>query len=304
MDGGNKRPRRFNQVTLLAPAGSVEAARAALQNGADALYMGVRGWSRWGRATEAGEEDIKLTLRNTRKAGKKLFLACNIVPPRRDLPRLLEQVDRFVTPGINGVILNDPGIIYLVRERWPALSITASVGCGFFNAQDLAFYREMGATAVVLPCGIGWEEVRTVAAMAAGLELEVFIHGFREPFYLGKCWLGSYARQKVVDKKDGLSLYGSARRSGNCSRACRQPWKLFRGQQELAPCELPWKLVSITSDLGRYLDAGVTAFKIQGRNLAPEKLGRLVRFYRKALDHQLEGGEQWSSIPTCLISSP
>jgi len=163
----------------------------------------------------------------------------------------------------------------------------------------------VGATAAVLPCGIGWDEVEAMNAQAAGLELEIFIHGLQEPFYLGKCWLGSYARQRVVEScQGGRSMLGSARRSGNCTRVCRQPWNLYRGDELVDARGLPWRLVSISSDIGRYLNAGVTTFKIQGRNLAPDKVARLVRFYRKVLDHHLEGGGQWSSIPTCPISSP
>lgn len=284
-----------NQVKLLAPAGSAEAARAALQKGADAVYMGARGWSRWGRAAEAEDDEICLSLDYARRYGRGLSLAFNTVPRWRDLPRLLEQVDRFVALGIQGVILNDPGIIHLVRRRWPNLPITASVGCGFFNAQDLDLYRELGATTVVLPCGVNWEQVEAIAAKDAGPELEIFIHGLQEPFYLGKCWLGSYARQRVADEyQGGRAVRGSARRSGNCTRVCRQPWMLYQGGQAVDRRDLPWRLVSVTTDLGHFLRAGVTIFKIQGRNLPPDKVGSLVRFYRSVLDRHLEGGEKWS----------
>ncbi len=285
MERADNRLVRRKAVTLLAPAGSQGAALAALQNGADAVYMGVRGWSRWVRA-DAGEDVIRHSLRHTLEYSKGLWLAFNSVPASQDLYRMLDCLGRFVELGAKGVILNDPGIIHLVRGRWPDLPITASVGCGLFNTQDLAFYREEGATAAVLPCGIPWEEVQALGPEREELELEVFIHGWQEPFYLGKCWLGSYIRQQPgagrIDREERCVAVGSARRSGRCSRACRQPWTV--GGE---PVKLPWRLVSLGSDLGRYLQAGVTRFKIQGRDLPPEEVGQLVRHYRCLLDQQL-----------------
>src|SRR5512139_756768 len=138
---------------LLAPAGSLPAAGAALSAGADAVYAGVRSLSRGGRTgLPAGE--VAGVVAACRRSGARFHAAINAVPPGDGVGPFLAAVRRLRDEGVDEVILNDPGVIALVRGEFPELPLCASVGLTAMNPEDARAYRELGADAIVLPSAV------------------------------------------------------------------------------------------------------------------------------------------------------
>jgi len=262
---------------LLAPAGSVEAVRAVLSAGADAVYVGVRGWSRGGPRVGLSPEGISVALRVCRAARAGLHAALNTVPATGEIPAFLSAVRTCRDEGVGTVILSDPGVISLVSREFPSLSICASVGTATLNASEAVFYRELGAATVVLPTAVSREEVSPIKT-ASGLRIEVFVLCRPEFIVHGKCGLSGYVRvADGIPERPGLEGAGplsSAKRGGRCFIACAG----------LPVDRTPY---SIEEDLPGWIAAGADAFKIEGRERSPEALAAIVSRIRVKLDKAL-----------------
>ena len=285
-------------TTLLAPAGSPEAVQAALDAGADAVYVGLKGWSRGGARGELTWDELVTSRRRAAAAGRDLQVALNIIPKPDDRARLFERIPALLDLGIRTLIVNDLGILQDLRRRFPALRLTASIGCGTQTAADVSFFRDLGAHAVVLPGTIGPEEVGGMAAVR-GIAVEVMLHMVEEFILLGKCWMPSYVHLKPSPQPDdapvhslpegaerGLRQTGSMKRGGvgACFKICQTPWDLYQGDRWVDARLFPSRQISRASEVAAYVAAGVDVLKLQGRSLTPELLVPLVRRYRDALD--------------------
>jgi Peptidase family U32 len=157
---------------LLAPGGSPEAVAAVLDAGADAVYVGVRGWSRGGVRNELEWPEIEAALRQARAHGAELQVTLNTIPRPREEPRYLAAVTRLLDLGIRTLIVNDVGLLAALARAYPVLRLTASIGCGAQTAADVAALAELGAAAVVLPATIEPDEARACVA-AAPIAVEI-----------------------------------------------------------------------------------------------------------------------------------
>jgi putative protease len=289
---------------LLAPAGSPEAVVAALDAGADAVYVGLKGWSRGGARRELDWDELVAAQREVSSAGRKLQVAVNTIPKPQERAGLFQRVPRLLDLGIDEVIVNDIGILAALRRRFPDLRLTASIGCGAQTVADAAFFRDLGAHAVVLPGTVSPTEMREIRTVR-GISLEIMIHMVEEFVLLGKCWMPSYVHLKpspfpavfpseaVADGGEtpegaqrGLRQTGSMKRGGvgACFRICQQPWELFAGGRRVDARLFPSRQISRISEVSSYTEAGVDVLKLQGRSLPVELLGTLVRRYREAID--------------------
>lgn len=300
---------------LLAPAGSPEAALAALDAGADAVYVGLKGWSRGGARGELTWEELATAQRQVVAAGRELQVALNTIPRAQERARLFEQIPALLELGIRTLIVNDIGILVALLRRFPMLQVTASIGCGAQTVADVAFYRDLGAHAVVLPGTVGPGEIRQMAAIG-GVVVEVMVHMVEEFILLGKCWMPSYVHLKpsplpvgaqavgLPEGADrGLRQTGSMKRGGvgACFKICQQPWELLEGNQCKDARLFPSRQISRMGDVPAYVEAGAGVLKLQGRSLPPERLWPLVRSYRTALDGGMGGRaateEQGMALP-------
>ncbi len=285
-------------VTLLAPAGSPEAVRAALDGGADAVYVGLKGWSRGGARGELTWEELVMSQRQAALAGRDLQVALNTIPLPQERSRLFQQVPSLLDLGIRTLIVNDIGILAALRRHFPPLRLSASVGCGTQTVADAAFLRDLGASAVVLPGTVGPDEVREIATVR-GILVEVMLHMVEEFILLGKCWMPSYVHLKPSPMPNdpstepapegadrGLRQTGSMKRGGvgACFKICQQPWDLFEGERWRESRLFPSRHLGRVTEVRAYVEAGAHVLKLQGRSLPPEQLAPLVRRYRDALD--------------------
>jgi len=271
---------------LLAPAGNLEAAKQAFQAGADAVYVGLRGWSRGGARGELNREQLRLCIELAHVVGKKVQLAANIIPKPQERRQLLHQLAELAGWGLHAVILNDVGFVREVRRELPGLAITASIGCGALNTADALFYQDLGAAAIVLPGYVQPQEVAAIKAKAS-IQVEVMLHMVQEFIQLGKCWMPSYLNFAGAERGyRSQRLGGSVKRGGvgSCFRICQQPWRLLKDGVEADRRLFPSRQISQVAELAAFLDAGVDVIKIQGRSLSAEMVSAIIGMYRSAVD--------------------
>ncbi len=275
---------------LLAPAGSPGALRAALDAGADAVYVGLEGWSRGGARGELTWNELTACQKAVTAAGRKLHLALNTIPKPKERAQLFRQIPAVLDLGIEDVIVNDIGILTALRGRFPKLRLTASIGCGAQTIADVAFFRDIGAHAVVLPGTVSPDEIREIRSIG-GIVIEVMVHMVEEFILLGKCSMPSYVHLKPTPLPlHGIRQSGSMKRGGVgvCFKICQQPWDLFDGGRKVDARLFPSRQISRVSEVAAYADAGVDVLKLQGRSLPVDLLSSLVRRYRDAIDERIQ----------------
>lgn len=293
---------------LLAPAGSVPAANASLEAGADAIYVGLKGWSRGGARGELTSTELKQIVSIARQKGAAVQLALNTIPRGREIESLLDRLPELMGLGITGIILNDPGIIAYIHRRYPELPLTASIGCGALNLDDVAMLEEIGASCIVLPGTLHPAEIAEIRPSVKA-QIELMIHMVDEFHQLGKCWMPSYYRTNPAPMPempaDGERLTGSIKRGGAgvCFRVCQHPWSLYLNGQKKGERTLPARQVSRVAEVGAYLEAGVDVIKLQGRSLSPDLVFSLVRQFRTAIDQVRHGGRAVEVPPFELPAS-
>ncbi|HVP44398.1 MAG TPA: peptidase U32 family protein [Terriglobales bacterium] len=272
-------------VELLAPAGNLEMAKAAVDSGANAVYVGARGWSRRRDAYELSDEQLHQAVGIVHSGGAKLRVAINTNMQSSELPALLRKMEKFVAWGVDGAIMTDVGAIAEVHRRFPQLVIHASIGANILNNEDVAFYRSIGVTQVVADTKL---TLRELASRKTSLDvgIEVLIHANKCYTYLGKCWMSPYHRLERTTDEFGKDLFrGSPNRGGLDYRVCLEKWELFDGKKLLEPA------VALKNDAFFYLDdipplitLGVHCLKIQGREYPVPLVAGIVRFYRELID--------------------
>jgi putative protease len=274
---------------LLAPAGDLEALRAALDAGAEAVYVGLKGYSRGGARGELTWEELAAAVDLARRRGAEVQLAVNTIPRPAERARLFAEIPRAAELGVRTLIVNDLGMLAALHRRFPHLLLTASIGCGAQTPADVAFFAELGAAAVVLPGTLDPEEARACAAVR-GTAVEVMLHMVEEFVLLGKCSMPSYVHLRPTALPGGGAearrQTGSMKRGGvgACYRICQEPWELSDADGHRATQRFPSRQLARLDDVPGYLAAGVAVLKLQGRSLPAERLGPLVARYRRALD--------------------
>jgi putative protease len=273
---------------LLAPGGTVEMAKAVLDAGAEAVYVGPLGWSRRVARYELSDEDIKEVCNYGRSHGKEVRIAFNTIPASSEIPAMLEKVDRYISWGANGLIMTDPGAIASVRRRHPDVAIHASVGATLINAADIAFYRDIGVTVFVIPSKLTLSEIREIRRRL-GVKLEVFLHTNHCYTYLGRCQMSSYFKHRRVETDEHKQLFlGSPNRGGFCARVCKGEWTWSEnGVIHEEPVTMPNLAVLELNSVPSYLEAEVEYLKIQGREYSLPLIVDIVRFYREVIDYCL-----------------
>jgi len=272
-------------VELLAPAGNLEMLKAVVEHGANAVYVGARGWSRRRDAYELSDGQVREAIAIAHAGGAKLRVAINTNMQSSEVPTLLEKMERFVGWGVDGAIMTDVGAIAQVHRRFPHLVIHASIGANILNNQDVKFYQSIGVSQVVADTKLTLREL--VARKAQGeVGIEVLIHANMCYTYLGKCWMSPYHRLERATDDFGKDLFrGSPNRGGLDYRVCLEQWQLFAGQELLEPrIALKNDAFFYLDDIPPLIDLGVHCLKIQGREYPVPLVAEIVRFYRELID--------------------
>ncbi|MCR4640458.1 MAG: U32 family peptidase [Lachnospiraceae bacterium] len=256
---------------LLAPAGEAAAVRGAVTAGADAVYLGAGLFSARAYAKNLTESELFDALDYVHLFGKKLYLACNTLIRTRELEAVFAIVDPLYERGLDGVILQDLGLLSLFSQRYPALPLHASTQMSILSAAGVEWLKKKGVCRVVPGRELSLEEIREIKK--CGLELECFIHGAMCYSYSGRCLFSSMAG-------------GRSGNRGRCAGPCRQPYHC-RGKESCYP--LSMKDMCSLEVLDRLVEAGVDSLKIEGRMKTPEYSAGVTELYRKYLDRCAAG---------------
>ncbi len=284
---------------LLAPGGTAEMAFAVIDEGADVVYVGPLGWSRRPYESEMTDEDIKTVIDYAGAHGKQVRVVFNTFPSPFELDDLLGKVSRYAEWGASGFIVTDPGVIALIRRLLPETLIHVSIGSGVTNAWDGRFYRGLGADVIILP--YRWDEAEIMAAAAASdIGLEVFLFETVQTGKIcpGKCIMSSYLKFRDWHDIEGKDyFYGSANRGAKeCYRVCQTDWEFHRGDEPPVDLKLRRDAQLMLEQLPRFVDLGVSCFKLSGRERPTAMIRDLVRFYRKVLDGLADGSDRDMSV--------
>ena len=264
---------------LLAPAGDWECAKAAVENGADAIYFGLDKFNARMRAHNFTEADLPRLMEFLHQRGVKGYVTFNTLIFQNEMADAENYLRAIIAAGVDAAIVQDVGICRLIRSLSPDFPIHASTQMTISSAAGIEFARNLGCNLAVLAreCSITEiEKIRAADATAqAALPLEVFVHGALCVAYSGQCLTSE-------------SLGGRSANRGECAQACRMPYELISDGQQvplgdkrylLSPQDLSG--LEVLPDLVR---AGVSSLKIEGRLKSPEYVASITRVYRKALD--------------------
>ncbi len=263
---------------LLAPGGNLKMAEGVLEHGADAVYVGAKGWSRRTANFEMDIDEIGTLALYGKTHNKEIRVAFNTIPSSSEIPLMLRTIKKLSDYGINGLIMTDPGAMNAVREKFPDIAIHASAGCNIINEQDIKFYKLAGATCIVAPCNIGIEEVEKIQNDLK-LKLEIFLHSNNCFTYLGKCAMSSYIKQDWYVEDEKNRFYGSPNRGGHCNRVCQAAWDNGKTASKLEN-----NAFLMLNTIPTAIKVGVSYLKIQGREYSNQLIFDMVSLYREIID--------------------
>ncbi len=273
-------PRPLVRPELLAPAGDWECVRAAVENGADAVYFGLERFNARMRAKNFTQADLPALMEFLHKRGVRGYVTFNVLVFTHELPDAEDYLRTIIASGVDAAIVQDTGICRLIRKISPDFPIHGSTQMTVTGDAGVEFARELGAELVVLARENSIKEINAIqdaqrAANKTPLPLEVFVHGALCVAYSGQCLTSE-------------SLGGRSANRGECAQACRMPYDLISdgAQVDLGDRKYllsPQDLAGLDV-LPELVKAGVASLKIEGRLKAPEYVASITRVYRQALD--------------------
>ncbi|MBU0656948.1 MAG: tRNA 5-hydroxyuridine modification protein YegQ [Gammaproteobacteria bacterium] len=197
---------------LLAPAGTLKSMRHAFAYGADAVYAGQPRYSLRVRNNEFKNDNLALGIAEAHALGKQFFVAVNISPHNSKIKTFLADLEPVIAMNPDALIMADPGLIMLVRERWPEMPVHLSVQANTVNYATVKFWQSLGLTRVILSRELSLDEVAEIRQQCPDMELEVFVHGALCIAYSGRCLLSGYFNHRDPNQ-------------GTCTNACRWEYK-------------------------------------------------------------------------------
>ena len=258
-------------VEILAPAGSMECLQAAIAAGADAVYLGGTRFGARAYAQNLSEEDMVQAIEYVHIHRRKIYMTVNTLLKDREMEELYAYLLPYYRAGLDGVIVQDIGVVKYIREHFPKMPVHASTQMTITNTLGADHLKQYGITRVVPARELSLGEIRDMKRQT-GLEMECFVHGALCYCYSGQCLLSSM-------------IGGRSGNRGQCAQPCRLPYQID-GKK---PADLMSLKDLCTIDiLPELIDAGVDSFKIEGRMKQPEYVYTVVKMYRKYADHYLK----------------
>ena len=304
----------MNAPELLSPAGTYRHMRFAFAYGADAVYAGQPRYSLRVRNNDFGLDNLTRGIGEAQARGKRFYVASNIAPHNAKLRTYLKDMAPIVEAGPDALIMSDPGLIMMVRERWPDQVIHLSVQANVVNHAAARFWQSQGISRVILSRELSLEEITEIRAECPTLEIETFVHGALCIAYSGRCLLSGYFNRRDPNQ-------------GTCTNACRWNYRthpagtdacgdlipaqdVAQGREEnsalIEDPQRPGELMPVFEDehgsyimnskdlravqhVARLAEMGVSSLKIEGRTKSPYYVARTAQVYRRAIDDAVAG---------------
>jgi len=263
---------------LLAPAGNFEMLAAALKSGADAVYLGISGLNMRARAKNFSIKDLDKIVDICKVNKVKTYLALNTIIYEEEIDVVKETLKAAKKAGIDAIICWDLSVIKIAKEF--GLDVHLSTQGSASNSIALSEYEKLGVSRVILARECTLDEIKQIKE-SSDIEIEVFVHGAMCVSVSGRCFMSE-------------EMYGKSANRGECIQPCRRKYKIIDPETD-KELELDNHYVMSPKDLctieiiDKLIDAGIDAFKIEGRNRSPEYVKTVVECYREAIDLHVEG---------------
>lgn len=264
-------------VELLSPAGDLDSMYAAFAAGADAVYAGANEFSARAYSANFDAGGMTAAIDYAHLIGKKLYLTLNTLIKEDELKRIADFVSPFYKAGLDGCIVQDMGVVAILREKFPGMEIHGSTQLSIANKYGAEYCKSKGMTRVVTARELSLDEIKNIRDNV-DIEIEAFIHGAMCYSYSGLCLFSSF-------------LGGRSGNRGRCAGPCRQPYTAGGRKDKYL---LSMKDMCTLDILPEIIGAGVGSLKIEGRMKAPEYVYAVTKIYRKYLDlYYKESGEYY-----------
>ncbi|MBD2848488.1 DUF3656 domain-containing protein [Paenibacillus sp. IB182496] len=267
------------EIELLAPAGDWDCLRAAVASGADAVFFGVEKFNARARANNFRQDELPEIMAYLHMYGVKGFLTFNILVFENELEEARGLIEDCIDAGVDAVIVQDLGLVKLIRELSPDFPIHGSTQMTITSPEAVEFTKPFDIERVVLGRENNLKQIRTIGEQAK-LPMEVFVHGALCVSYSGQC---------LTSEMWG----GRSANRGECAQACRLPYDLMVDGMHKPMGDVTYLLspkdLAALELVPELIEAGVTSFKIEGRLKRPEYVANVVGKYRAAIDRYFEG---------------
>ena len=263
---------------LLAPAGSLDAVRAALGNGADAIYLGVDRFNARDEGAQLTLDDLEQACRlaHAHGRGARIYLTFNILFKPAELHDALHHLGECIDRGIDAAIVQDLGAVRLIHTVYPGLEIHGSTQMTVHDEHGARVLRELGCDRVVLARENTLDDIRAIRRAVPELALESFVHGALCIAYSGQCYMSGMISERSANR-------------GSCAQSCRKDYVLADAATG-GGAELDRGYLISARDLGAWehladiADAGIHTLKVEGRKKKPEYVATVTHGYREFLD--------------------
>lgn len=271
----------MKRIELLAPGGSLEKVKWALDYGADAVYLGGRDYSLRANAQNLSIDEIKEACSYAHKFNKKIYVTVNIVFHNEDINGLKEYLINLYNVGVDAVIVSDPLVISLIKEYVPNLEIHISTQQNSLNYEVCNYFYDEGATRVVLGRETSKEDMLSILKNSP-VDIEIFVQGAMCVSYSGRCVLSNYFTNRDSNR-------------GGCSQICRWNFDLYdEYKNKISNDEdfaITVKDLSLINHIPELIEMGITSLKIEGRMRSVYYISTVLHVYRKAIDEYYEKGK-------------
>ena len=260
---------------LLSPCGTMESLKAAINNGADAVYLGGKDFSARKYAGNFSVEEIEEACDYCHLRGAKVYVTVNTLYKDIELNKFIDFVKQMYMAGVDALIVQDLGAANLIKRSFPDMKINASTQLTANTVEDVNFLHKNGFDKVILSRELSLEEIRKIRENTEA-EIECFVHGALCVSFSGQCIMSSI-------------LGGRSGNRGCCAQTCRLPYELYRDYEKVADGYLMSpKDVETLEILPQLIEAGINSFKIEGRMKNPEYVAGVTAIYRKYIDMYFE----------------
>ena len=255
-------------IEILAPAGNTDSARAAIQSGANAVYLGYTAFSARQGADNFDLSALSSLVRDARAYGIKVYVAMNTVVKDEEIESFIRSLLDVWNVGVDAIIMQDILLGKRIKESYPDIVLHASTQAGVCNENGAKFVKDCGFSRVILARETPIDEIKKITKI---IETEVFVQGALCTCFSGQCYFSSF-------------IGGNSGNRGRCKQPCRKRYYYNRGNQTEYTYALSLSDLCVGEDIQKLIDAGVVSFKIEGRMRRAEYVAAAVQYYRRLID--------------------
>lgn len=282
---------RSTQVPeLLAPAGTLDAVRAAVANGANAVYLGASMYNARDEGAQLSLDELELACAIAHARGVRVYLTFNVLIKPHELPEALRYLGECVDRGIDAAIVQDLGVVRLIQRVYPQLEVHGSTQMTIHDVAGARVMQRLGVERVVLARENTLDDIRAIRSEVPDLSLETFVHGALCISYSGQCFMSGMISERSANR-------------GSCAQSCRKDYTL---NDELTSATLDRGYLISTKDLAAHdhleaiADLGVGCLKVEGRKKKPEYVATVTKAYRGWLDAIARGERGQAPSPDAV----